>query len=260
MGGVIYIGDQAVGKTTLALELMKPGQGLVTATPFTVNYTTLKDLLLDSQGRVKPTGEILAFKKAIVDDYSFEVDMTINNVPCSYTCQWLDTPGEIWQQSWQSYNHSEWQNVLNTFKSVDGILLILAPYREIILFTPPNDDPSNYLTRKQWIKRFDRWVHFFNHQCPKIRHLIICLHKVDLVCSAQDLSVEIQKLSYNPNDPNWQWKNTYIKQRYFSVIREQLQQLDQGMSGRTVRCFISSTQYRDLLELPWIYLGSYLAT
>jgi hypothetical protein len=35
--------------------------------------------------------------------------------------------------------------------------------------------------------------------------------------------------------------------------------LNNGLSGGSVRCFITSIHHRGLLELPWIYLGSFLA-
>ncbi|MFN7658634.1 MAG: hypothetical protein ACK5P3_10930, partial [Dolichospermum sp.] len=58
---------------------------------------------------------------------------------------------------------------------------------------------------------------------------------------------------------NWQQRHIYVLQRYFRPIYSQLEQLNNGLSGGSVRCFITSIHHRGLLELPWIYLGSFLA-
>jgi hypothetical protein len=75
------------------------------------------------------------------------------------------------------------------------------------------------------------------------------------------LSQEAGKLSYKPygSSMNWQQRHTYVLQKYFRPIYLQLEQLNKGLSSGSVRCFITSIHHRSLLELPWIYLGSFLA-
>jgi len=173
------------------------------------------------------------------------------------TLDWIDTPGEIWRKSWQADNPSEWNNFLETIKTTQGILLIVPPYREIL--KTGIDVPEEYfVTKEQWCKRFRRWLDFFRLDCPKIRHLVICLNKADLFC---DLQQEATKLAYQPHGSkmNWQQRNEYVFRKYFRPIHADIKKLNQSISGLSVRCFITSIYNRDLLELPWIYLGSFLA-
>jgi hypothetical protein len=174
----------------------------------------------------------------------------------SISVDWIDTPGEVWRKSWQSDNQSEWLNLLKAMGESEGILLILPPHRGMNFHN--GVDLEEFMSQQQWCNRFDRWVDFFRQDCPKLRHLLICLNKADLFC---DLEKEAAKLSYNPNGSqmNWQQRHLYVLQRYFRPIEWQLEQINQSIRGLSVRCFITSIYNRSVLELPWIYLGSFLA-
>jgi hypothetical protein len=67
-------------------------------------------------------------------------------------------------------------------------------------------------------------------------------------------------LAFHPHSSrmNWNQRNDYIFKRFFRPIRSHIAQLNRYTSGLTVRCFITSIYNRELLELPWIYLGIYL--
>ena len=172
------------------------------------------------------------------------------------TLDWLDTPGEIWRNSWQSANPDKWKIFLETILQSEGIVLIVPPYREIL---KPDVNPEDFITQEQWCNRFNRWVDFFRYQCPRVRHLVVCLNKADLFC---DIHKEASQLEYIPHRSrmNWQQRNTYVFQRYFRPIQSQIDQINSSVSGRSIRCFITSIHNRSLLELPWIYLGSFLST
>jgi len=121
------------------------------------------------------------------------------------------------------------------------------------------DTPGEIWRKSQWCNRFDRWLEFFQQDCPKIRHLLLCLNKADLL--PIDLEEEARKLAFNPDfQPiTWQERDNYVFQRYFRPIHPQINQLNRSIQGLTIRCFITSIYNRKLLELPWIYLGSHLA-
>lgn len=171
---------------------------------------------------------------------------------------WLDTPGEIWRKYWQKNRPDEWQRFLETIRKAEGIMLILPPYRDIIKPTS-QVNLADFITRQQWCNRFDRWLEFFQQDCPKIRHLLLCLNKADLL--PIDLEEEARKLAFNPDfqPMTWQERDNYVFQRYFRPIHPQINQLNRSIQGLTIRCFITSIYNRKLLELPWIYLGSHLA-
>jgi hypothetical protein len=247
--GVIYIGDRETGKTSLAMELANPKSNYVKVTY--PDYENLRKFLyLEDEGRTKATDAVQA-----IYDRQLQIQVELPTGKKQITLDWLDTPGEIWRSSWQSANPSEWKKFLQTILQSEGILLIVPPYREIL---KPDVSPDLFITEQQWCNRFERWVDFFRHECPKVRHLVICLNKADLVC---DLGQEASKLEYIPNRSkmNWQQRDAYIFQRYFRPIQPHIQQINKSVSGLSVRCFITSIHNRSLLELPWIYLASFLA-
>ena len=200
----------------------------------------------------------MLFRSAVVDNY-IEVNVTLPTGEQMINLDWLDTPGEIWTPIWQNDNPDEWNRFLEFIKKAEGILLILDPYREIIKAAKSN--PDDFITRQQWCNRFTKWVDFFRQDCPRIRHLILCLNKADLFCEDRELKEEGNKLGFNPDFSamTWQQRDNYIFQRYFRPIHPQINQINRSIKGLSVRCFITSIKNRKLLELPWIYLGSHLA-
>ena len=248
--GVIYIGDRAVGKTHLAMELANPNRHYVKVTE--PDYEYLKALLSYDEA----SQSIQEATKASQSLYSrfLEIQVQLPTGNKQITLDWIDTPGEIWRKGWQEKNQGEWQKFLTTLQKSTGILLILPPYRELI---KSGVNAEDYMTQQQWCNRFESWVQFFRTDCPKIRHLLICLNKADLFC---EIEAEASKLAYIPHRSpmNWQQRDSYVTQRYFRGIQSQLRQLNQSISGLSVRCFITSIKNRHLLELPWIYLGTFL--
>ncbi|NJN61152.1 MAG: hypothetical protein HC795_06125 [Coleofasciculaceae cyanobacterium RL_1_1] len=249
---IIYIGDRETGKTSLALELANPSsQNVHVLYP---PYSQLKALLYrDDLGRTQSTDANLA-----TYDRNIEVEVTLPAGSKKIHTTWIDTPGEIWRSSWQKTNPELWNTFLEAARNSEGVLLIVPPYREIIR---PDDriDLDDFVTQQQWIHRFDRWVDFFQHDCPRIKHIALCLNKADLICGV-DLKQEAQQLAYHPYNArkNWMQRHDYVFKRFFQPVRSQLAQLNQRASGLAVKCFITSIQNRELLELPWIYLGTYL--
>lgn len=246
--GVVYIGDREVGKTHLAVELAKPPGNFVKVSLLSQNYEYLRQLLLEQDGRARPTRDI--------DTRSLEVQVLLPAGASQITVDWIDTPGEIFRKSWQSDRADEWNSFKELLRQSEGILLIIPPYREIL---QPSVDPDNHITQQQWCNRFNRWVEFFRQDCPQARHIVICLNKADLIYC--NLEQEASKLAYDPYDSkiNWFGRHSYVVNRYFRPVRDQLAQINSSRSGLSVRCFITSIYSRNLLELPWIYLASYLA-
>ncbi len=245
MGGVIYIGDRRAGKTHLAMELVNPNHQFV---------------MVDSVAYQKiPKGDksIATPDQQSIHDRYFEVKVHLPNGEKTIMTNWLDTPGEIWRPSWQSQNPNEWQNFIDHLQDAEGILLILAPYREIL--DPHLPEYHEFVTRKQWINRFDRWVKFFKQYCSRIEHLLLCLNKADLFCG--NLKEESQNLAYDPHYQRmtWEQKDRYVYHRYFNPIHSYINELNRNIDDLSIRCFITTIDNRELLELPWIYLGSYLA-
>lgn len=248
--GVVYIGDRDTGKTHLAMELANPKNEYVKVS--SPDYEYLRSFLYDeSMGRTKPTN---ADKE--VEVRYLELQIQLPRGSPQIVIDWIDTPGEVWRKQWKRNNPDKWENFLKTVRDSEGILLVLSPYREII--KPNLADPDLFMTKQQWSNRFERWLEFFRQDCPKARHIVICLNKADLFC---ELEQEAVKLRYKPHRSamNWQQRHAYVSQRYFRPLHAHLEKLNRSISGLSVNCFITSIYNRHLLELPWIYLGSYLA-
>lgn len=247
--GVIYIGDRFVGKTHLAMELANPRSEYVKVNY--PDYEGLKSLLyVEEEGNTKATDA----SRAIHDKF-LEIEVQLPSSAKQITLDWIDTPGEIWRKQWQANQPDEWQRFLETIRASEGIILIVPPYRELV---SSSGNSEELITQQQWCNRFNRWLEFFRYDCPKIRHLLLCLNKADLFCN---LNQEAAKLAYSPHRSrmNWQQRDSYVYQRFFRPVQPQIRQLNQSISGLSVRCFITSIYNRSLLELPWIYLGSFLA-
>lgn len=247
--GVVYIGDRAAGKTHLAMELANPHNDCVKVS--SPDYEHLRSLLFDEElGGTRATGH-----QKSVDERYLDVQVRLPTGFRQVVVDWVDTSGEIWRKTWQSDNPEQWKKFLEAARKSEGILLIVPPYREIV---KRDVDAEQFMTQQQWCNRFNRWVEFFRQECPKARHIVICLNKADLFC---DLAQESSKLSYQPNGSqmNWQQRHNYVFNRYFRPVQPQIEQINKSVSGLAVRCFITSIYNRSLLELPWLYLGSFLA-
>ncbi len=250
MGGVIYIGDRFSGKTHLAMELTnKADKKYVEVT--NLDYDILKSRFYDSTtGSTRATVDT----RSTYEEY-MEVKVNLRKWK-TISSFWIDTPGEIWRARWQQKFPDKWQAFLDSIQEAEGILLVLPPYREII--DPKKAVQDDYSTREQWKKRFERWIKFFEQDCPQVRHLLLCMNKVDLCLT--EYQDEAKKLAYNPKSQklSWQNKHDYVYRRYFRPFSSQINRLNKSFRGLSVRCFITTIHSRELLELPWIYLGSYL--
>ncbi len=246
--GVVYIGDRAVGKTHLALELANPQGNYVQVSLVNQNYQNLQANLLNLDGTAKPTQTI--------EKRSLNVEVRLSTGISQIPVDWIDSPGELFRRSWQSEHINEWQDFKETVGKSEGIFLIVPPYREIL---QPHIDQENYITQQQWCNRFNRWTDFFIYDCPQVRRIVICLNKADLINC--DIEQEISKLAYLPHGSamNWLQRHNYVVNNYFQPVKSQFEQINSSRYGLSVRCFITSIYHRSLLELPWIYLASYLA-
>jgi len=244
---VIFIGDRAVGKTNFIYHLCSQRVEKVTVT-----NRTQADFILSPQGNIEPTTSL--------NKESLHLQMRLI-APRRVEVQWLDTPGEMWRSDWQQTNALLWQDIVQQAAESQGIVVLLPPHRDLGIRDPQVIIDHEIPSAQQWMQRFEsRWMPFFLERCPRARHIALCIHKADLFLDSQQLQTESQKLVYNPSPRGMDWvdRNRYLKDKYFRPIHAQIQAIDKAIYGMTVRCFITSTQNRSLLELPWLYLGAYL--
>ena len=104
-------------------------------------------------------------------------------------------------------------------------------------------------------------MRFFKNDCPKARHILICINKADMF--EKDISPLVDQFAYVPNQGmGWHDRHQHLIKRHFLPIAPEINELSQlkqkGEPG-SVQCFLTSIYHRSLLELPWIYLASYLS-
>jgi hypothetical protein len=241
--GIVYIGDRFTGKTHLAMELANPRYESVMVSNPQNYYEELQSLLLSESGVMRPTDASQA-----TDFRNLEVKVKLNRWK-TLQVDWVDTPGEVWRKSWQTDNADEWQRFLQVVKQSEGIVLLLPPYRNILPQT--GIDQLEFITRMQWCNRFKLWADFFMKECSHAQRIAICLNKADLFCDAEQESITLSR-------KNWHERHAYICQKFLAPIRPQLESLEKQMKRTSIACFITSIHQRQLLELPWLYLGTYL--
>jgi hypothetical protein len=245
--GVIYIGDRYVGKTHLALELANPVYEYVKV--LSPEYQVLKSLLWDFESNTtKPTDADTSTRTQ-----SIEIQARLP-VPKQILVEWIDTPGEIWRSSWQQSNPDKWKRFLASVEESTGIIVVLPPYREIIL---PGKDANLFLTQTQWCNRFERWTEFLAPNFPNLKHLLFCMNKADLFCHYKQESAAL-KYSLGGSSMNWNQRNNYVSQKYFRLIKPYVGRITDKNPRLAIRCFITTVYDRSLIELPWLYLGSFL--
>jgi hypothetical protein len=250
---VIYIGDRFAGKTHLAMELANPINKFVKVTY--PDYQLLKSLFYDEI--LEGTQPTISQGQSVFDrQFDIEVTLPIGNRTLQVS--WLDTPGEIWRKSWQEDNPDEWQECLEKIQGSGGIILVLSPYQEIL--RPDAQNFDKYVVKQQWVNRFERWMHFFQNDCPNARRIVICLNKADLIEKC-DLARESATLAYDPygSRMNWNQRNQHVLRNYMQLLQPSIEQINKAISGISVSCFITSVHDRMLLELPWIYLASFMS-
>ena len=247
---VIYIGDRAVGKTELAKKLTSRQYEYVQVTNLTEDDLEVIPSIYDpaTQSTV-PTRTI--------DSRVLQMKVRLNR-PVSFDVDWTDTPGEMWSSQWKSDHVAEWQKFLNDARNSQAILLLLPPYRNIKGLKTDLIDQDILITKTQWCNRFERWVEFFTQHCPKAEQIALCLNKADLFCQ---IEAEARELIYDPSGRGKDWvdRHRYVYRKYFQPLSSKIEKINSQRSGLAIRCFITTIYNRTLLELPWLYLASYLA-
>ena len=199
--------------------------------------------------------------------------------------QLINTPGELWSnQITQAKNTTAWNDLLDKVRRSRYVVLILHPHRDQIkrqyLERAIRDHPQDFreilegsrgrssldiqpildafYPAEVWARRLAKNLEFFDEECRGVRRFFLCLHKADLFC---DIQRESSRWRYNPLGGNdWSFYFREISQPHFGVAREVIRDYNSRQRGPSKLSFFITTKYnRDLLEVPWLDLGAYLA-
>lgn len=249
---VMYAGDRGVGKTSLVKKIINTQSGRIKVS----NITNITRNVLDFNAFISKTGNIPADLSNEKNHLEMQVRLLAT---VGLDIDWVDTPGEIWRYQWQQSYPQEWDKVKGIANNSKAIIVVLPPHRDMGNGIDKTEliDLHQIPNRNQWCNRFERWVKFFLEDCPQTEQIILCINKADLFC---DIEVEANKLAYNPSCLTMDWvdRNNYVIDKYFSPIKAAIAEINRNRYGLVVRCFITSIYSRTLIDLPWIYLASYL--
>jgi len=252
---VIIIGDRKTGKTSMVRALAEYGKHVKIA-----GAQNLVQELYDPESKeIAGTAEVE--ERGLVID----VDMPATGVR-QIDVLWVDTPGEFWSNPQQRKDYvSAWQSLEAKVCSSKAVILLLPPYRSLIRRVLVDAAPSHLKpldelpTSEQWVNRLGWWLDFFEKKCSRVKHVLIGIHKADLFC---DVHAEGERWRYRPDRGGaapWFEYNDYVLGAYFTAASKEIRKYKASEIGSRTNFFITTTENQDLLELPWLYLGPYIA-
>lgn len=245
---VVVIGERGVGKTSMVVALAKQlGKNL---------------LIEDAEAVVArnsniETGEIAPTSTMRIENLQINIALPAGEKQINVL--WIDTPGEAFSDNdWKQKLPTAWQEIEQQIRESRGIILLIPPHRDLV---HPNrldnrtaiDDLPAF---KAWRNSIENWLAFFKKNCYQVEHIAICIHRADTFCDTQH---EGKKWRYeNATYGFWLKYDDHIRKNYFATVQDLLREYN-SRSQVMLRLFITSIDQPSLLELPWIYLGTFIA-
>lgn len=247
---IIVIGERGVGKTSMVVALAKNSKK---------NLSIEDAEALAARRSNIETGEIAGTSKMTTEN--LQINLELPGGGRQINVLWMDTPGEAFSNSdWKQQYPAAWKDIEQQIKESQGIILLLPPHRDLVdpnridSRTPKDELPSF----QAWRNSLESWLKFFENNCGQVKHIAICLHRADTFC---DVQAEGKKWCYQ-NSANGFWfrYDTHIRNSYFATVKDLICNYNSQSQSRVIpQLFITSTDQPSLLELPWIYLGTYIA-
>ncbi|MDJ0581082.1 hypothetical protein [Crocosphaera sp.] len=173
---------------------------------------------------------------------------------------WIDTPGEAWSVPiWRKRNPEPYKKLVETVSNSQAVILLVPPYTRSKRKTASTDNsnPSDQLDVETWRTQLENWLTFMRKNCSNVKHFVIAMHKADLL--GYDLEKDHENWEYNRQKGkliNWFDYNQHIKETYFDLAYDIIRDHNKQPPFLAPRLFVTSTKNSNLLELPWVYLGS----
>lgn len=258
---VIVIGDRAVGKTSMLLALCdlpnnRYGEKYIMISGG--DCLKIKDAWVDPEsGIVKPTEK--AFELQTVE-MSLELPS-----PRKIQVQLTDTRGEFWSDpKIQLTDPTVYQDYKKTISNARYVVLVLHPHKDQVInryqeiYDPQGEiyKGDGLYSSIDWVNKLRKNLDFFSQNC-KARHFFICMHKADLFCDFHD---ESKRWRYKPSGSNdFSGYIDRVRKRYFSIANDLIFEFNKkNGSVSKLSFFITTNKDLNLLEIPWLHLGTYL--
>ncbi|MBD2775238.1 GTPase domain-containing protein [Iningainema tapete] len=246
---VVVIGDRGIGKTSMVVALAKSATKHVKVVS---NPEIIARRFNVEENRIAGTAQMT--------QETLLINIDLPSGQRQIQVLWIDTPGEAFSnREWQTNNPTAWRDIKQQISQSAGVILLLPPHRDLIQpnrldeRTDTNDLPIN----QAWVNRLEHWLNFFSENCTNYQHILVCIHRADTFC---DIEYEGKKWRYDNSRNSLLYEyNNYIFKTYFTAANDLIRQYNSRHYPSNLQFFITTTDHPSLLELPWIYLGSYLA-
>lgn len=251
---IVIIGDRGVGKTSMMVKLVDKGTRHVkVVSPDRQSF--VRKYSNPETGKIAPTSKL--------EEETLLVNVDLPGGERQVQVRWIDTQGETWDnKDWRVKHPAAWQAICKELAQSQGVLLLLPPHRSLVqpyLLEFANDPVllDELQTPTAWKKRLSDWLDFLRENCPKVQHILISLHKADLFC---DVQAEARKWEYKPSVSRLHFDyNNYVRNTYFNAADDIIRAYNSFHPTAPLQFFITTTENQILLELPWVYLGTYIA-
>jgi len=251
MANIAIIGDRGSGKTSVLRALAEHSQKI----QFEGGRNFAHTLYDPSTKNIAPT--------AVVQSHTKQVVVALPNQRDAHLAfQWIDTPGEIWEDlaEFQSSSPAAFNGLMDQLSGCDAIILLLPPHTGLVSdatlnLLPTHLRPTERIKKPdQWVKNIQFWLDFFgNERLRTIKHLILSIHKADLFCQdstfKEMVNLHIGKLHLELRKKN---------QGYFNVAQRSLERFNGTDMGGKTEYFVTTTENIGVLELPFLHLAAYL--
>jgi GTPase SAR1 family protein len=255
---VVIIGDRKTGKTSMIRALAENGRNVRIA-----DGRSLAGELYNPE-----TKDIAGTDEVVEQTLTIEVELP-NSMAREIYVNWIDTPGEFWQNKQLSKDFpTQWRDLQQKIVKSSAVILMLPPpdslVRKTVLDSAPAylKPPTALPTSSQWSNRLKDWLDFLEKTVDsrsRIKHVLIVMHKADLFCDARGEGDRWKYKANNGGAAPWFEYNSYVIERYFGSAQHMITQYQATEAGMRSKFFITTTENQDLLELPWLYLGPYIA-
>ena len=243
---VIVIGDQAVGKTTLMLELAKSNRGKVQVISPSLDDLENKYTL---NGFIKPTQGF--------SNQPMELKVNLGSNSRLIKVNWVDSAGEFWRSD-SPLRHNQpqqWNWIRESLHNAQNVMWIIAPYRSLLQQNLLAQDglsktDPRFRNLNQWKIYFEQCIKFLNEQTTMNQCLLICLNMADLFCDTQKIGMILEQ----QNRLDW-LKHKQNILPIFNHVKHLISYYDNNRLVKS-QLFLTTYKNRNLLELPWRYIAS----
>lgn len=256
---VVVLGDRAVGKTSMVAYLA----GYSMEKDSRVKITTPDPKRLAEDLRPE-TGKGAGTADASLRQLTIEVQRPKGAFK-EINVFWMDVPGEIFQENSnrRQSGDEDWFSIIEGIQKSKYIILLIPPHRgmvkeEFIQSIPEELNPERTLpTEEQWRTRLCRWFDFLDKNCSEAKRILISIHKADLFCNVNSVANNWLYTPERIGTSFWREYNNFAK-GFLGSARQDIRKYSETEAGANTEFFITSVANKDLLELPWLYIGLYL--